>query len=90
MAATSKDKTCRMDIRLTQDQRNSYEQAAALRGQTLTQWTTQHLDECARRDIDQARTTALEAAAFQSFCDMLDAPMPKPAVDLLAREEIWA
>ncbi|WP_165173402.1 DUF1778 domain-containing protein [Adlercreutzia sp. ZJ242] len=83
------ERSCRIDIRLTQPQRTSYERAAALKGQTLSQWTTQHLDECARRDIDEARATQLDDEAFEVFCQMLEAPLPKAASELLAREEIW-
>lgn len=90
MAPVTNEKACRIDIRLTQPQRTAYEQAASLRGQTLSQWTTHHLDECARRDIDAAKATALSAEAFDAFCQMLESPMPKAAIDLLAREEIWA
>ena len=90
MAPAVQERPCRMDIRLTQLQRTSYEQAAALRGQTLSQWSTKHLDECARRDIDEAKTTSLGMAAFDSFCKMLEAPMPEEAIALLSRKEMWA
>ena len=45
MAAATVDEACRMDIRLAQPQRRNYEKAAELRWQTLSQWTTMHLDE---------------------------------------------
>lgn len=45
MATPALEKPCRMDLRLTSSQRASYEEAAALRGQTLTQWSTSKLDE---------------------------------------------
>lgn len=32
----------------------------------------------------------LDTEAFEAFCHMLDAPMPKAAVDLLSRVEDWA
>lgn len=89
MTATA-EKRCRMDLRLTELQRLSYERAAALKGQTLSQWSTSKLDEAARRDIDEATATILSAEAFDSFCAMLDAPMPEAARKLLAREEIWS
>lgn len=89
MATATKEKQCRMDLRLTQPQRLSYERAAALKGQTLSQWSTGKLDDAARRDIEEARATRLDAEAFDSFCKMLDEPMPKATRDLLAREEIW-
>lgn len=89
VVAEKKEKQYRMDIRLTQPQRLSYERAASLRGQTLTQWATLHLDESARRDIDEAMTTSLSPEAFDAFCAMLDAPMPEAAQNLLARKPVW-
>lgn len=84
-----KDKQCRMDVRLTQSQRAAYERAASLKGQTLTQWATAHLDESARRDIETATTTVLSGSSFDEFCAMLDAPMPKAVQDLLSRKAVW-
>lgn len=89
MATATAEKSCRMDIRLTQSQRKNYEKAAELRRQTLSQWTTMHLDECARRDIDEAHTTQLSDEAFERFLALLDEPMPEAARELLARESIW-
>lgn len=83
------EKQYRMDIRLTQPQRMNYEKAASLRGQTLTQWATSHLDESAKRDIDEATTTVLSPEAFEDFCNMLEAPMPKAAQELLSRKPVW-
>lgn len=78
-----------IDIRPTQSRRRNYERAASLRGQTPTQWATSHLDESARRDIDEATTTMLAPRAFDEFCAMLDAPMPHAAADLLSRKAAW-
>lgn len=50
---------------------------------------TSHLDESARRDIDEATTTILAPQAFDEFCAMLDAPMPQAAADLLSRKAVW-
>lgn len=84
-----KEKQCRMDIRLTRAQRASYERAASLRGKTLTQWVTAHLDENASKDIDEATTTVLSREAFEAFCDILDAPIPDGAQKLLAQKAVW-
>ena len=83
------DKRYRMDLRLTQPQRASYEQAALLRGQTLTQWATAHLDESARRDIAEATTTFLSPDAFDAFCEILESPVPEAVQELLSRKAIW-
>lgn len=90
MAVAATEKQCRMDLRLTKSQRASYEKAAAIKGQTLSQWSTSKLDEAARRDIEEANVTKLESEAFDSFCRLLEEPMPDAARNLLAREEIWA
>ncbi len=90
MVTATVEKACRMDIRLTQPQRKSYERAAELRGQTLSQWTTSHLDECARRDIDEASSTRLSDEAFERFAALLEEPVPDAARELLAREPAWA
>lgn len=65
MAAPALEKPCRMDLRLTSSQRANYEEAAALRGQTLTQWSTSKLDEAAAADIEAARLTRLTGPAFE-------------------------
>lgn len=83
------EKQQRMDVRLTQRQRVNYERAAALRGQTLTQWATSHLDESARRDIYESSSTVLSPEAFDVFCKMLDEPLPKGAQELLSRKPAW-
>lgn len=57
--------------------------------QALSQWSTSKLDEAARRDIEEAGVTRLHAEAFDSFCRMLEEPMPRAARELLTREEIW-
>ena len=82
-------KTSRMDIRITMPQRSRYEKAAALKGQTLTQWVSAHLDACASKDIAEASATILEDEAFEHFCAILDSPMPQAVEDLLARKPIW-
>lgn len=83
------EKQCRMDLRLTQSQRSSYEAAAALKRQTLSQWSTSNLDAAAQRDMEDARVTRLDEGAFEAFCEMLDEPMPQAALELLSRGEDW-
>lgn len=87
--STKEEKRYRMDLRLTKRQRASYERAAELTGKTLTQWATAHLDENARRDIDDATMTYLSSEAFDAFCSMLDAPLPNATKKLLASKAVW-
>lgn len=78
--------TFRMDIRFAGLQRAKYERVAALKGQTLTQWVSSHLDACASCDIAEV---TLSDEAFDRFCIILDAPMPAATRELLERKPIW-
>ncbi|MEO5410103.1 DUF1778 domain-containing protein [Bifidobacterium bifidum] len=75
----SKQKTSRLDIRLTDAQRQLIERAAELTGSTLTQWTARHLLESARKDIEEATVLHLESQAFEDFIQALDQPVPPAA-----------
>ena len=87
--ASQERKTGRIDLRLEEDRKGHYEQAASLKGQTLTQWTLLNLDAAAARDIEEAQTTRLSGADFDRFCELLDQPMPEAAVDLLRQAPSW-
>ena len=89
MRGEKETKACRMSIRLAHPQHVSYEHAASLRGQAITQWATTHLDESARCDIDGMAITILPPEAFEIFCKMLESPVPKTTQDLLARKPVW-
>lgn len=77
-----------VSIQVTQAQRESYEKAAALRGQTLAQWATSHLDEHAQKDMSEA-CTVLAPEAFDAFLKALDKPMPEATQELLSRKPVW-
>lgn len=79
----SKQKTSRLDIRLTDAQRQLIERAAELTGSTLTQWTARHLLESARKNIEEATVLHLESQA-------LDQPVPPAAEKLMERDPQWA
>lgn len=80
---------CHMDLYLTKQQHASYERAAELSGKTLTQWATTHLDESAWLDINNAPTTYLSPEAFDTFCEMLEEPLPDALKQFLASKTIW-
>ncbi|EKF16281.1 hypothetical protein B217_02735 [Bifidobacterium bifidum IPLA 20015] len=85
----SKQKTSRLDIRLTDAQRQLIERAAELTGSTLTQWTARHLLESARKDIEEATVLHLESQAFEDFIQALDQPVPPAAEKLMERDPQW-
>lgn len=85
----SKQKPSRLDIRLTDAQRQLIERAAELTGSTLTQWTARHLLESARKDIEEATVLHLESQAFEDSIQALDQPVPPAAEKLMERDPQW-
>ena len=82
-------KSYRMDIRLTQAQREELERAAALKGMTLTQWSTWHLADAARADIEAEITISLSGKVFAEFARVLDEGMPVEMEELLREGSMW-
>ncbi len=91
MASTTgiQQKNSRFDMRLTAEQRNEIERAAAIKGKSLTQWSLDNLLESARRDIEEEATTLLSKQAFEDFMRILDAGMPSEACRLTAGKPVW-
>jgi len=83
-------KTSRVDLRLTDDQREVIELAAALSGSTLTGWAVPCLVDVATRQIAATRTTVIPDEQWQRFVDALDAPDDPRTTELLARAPVWA
>ena len=80
----------RMELRLDQARKSRYEEAASLKGQTLTQWTLANLDVAADRTFEEARATRLAQDDFDAFCQVLEEPMPDVAKRLLEKDRQWA
>ena len=80
----------RMELRLEARRKARYEEAAAMRGQTLTQWTLTNLDAAADRAFADARATVLSQEAFDEFCSALEQPLPDSARALVAEDQQWA
>ena len=83
-------KSSRMDLRMEEGRKAAYEEAARLKGQSLSQWSLANLDAAAARDIEEARAMRLPSEQFDEFCDMLDRPMPASFRELLEWEPEWA
>lgn len=80
----------RMELRLDQARKSRYEEAASLKGQTLTQWTLANLDAAADRTFEEARVTRLMQDDFEVFCQLLEQPMPEAARRLVESDQQWA
>ena len=83
-------KASRMDLRMEDERKAAYEEAARLKGQSLSQWSLANLDAAAKRDIEEAHTMRLRSNEFEEFCALLDQPMPQAFRDLLEWEPEWA
>ena len=83
-------KTSRMDLRMEDERKAAYEEAARLKGQSLSQWSLSNLDAAAARDIEEARAMRLPSEKFDRFCELLERPMPSAFRELLEWEPQWA
>ena len=83
-------KTSRMDLRMEDERKAAYEEAARLKGQSLSQWSLSNLDAAAARDIEEARTVRLPSEQFDLFCELLERPVPAAFRELLEWEPQWA
>lgn len=82
-------KSSRMDLRMEDERKAAYEEAAWLKGQSLSQWSLTNLDVAAARDIEEARAMRLSSEQFDKFCEMLEQPMPAAFRELVDQEPEW-
>jgi uncharacterized protein (DUF1778 family) len=82
-------KTERLDLRLTKDQRQLVEQAAAIAGSTLAGYSVTRLVEAAARSIAEARRLTLPPQDWEQFVAALDAPDDEAWLALLANKPVW-
>ena len=83
---TDAPKTSRLDLRLTEDEKEQIERAAAICGISMSQWSISCLLDRARELILQSRTLSLSDEAFANFSQMLDEPMPASFAAFLDEE----
>jgi len=67
----------RLDMRLSADHKRLIEQAAALSGQSMSDYAVSHLVERAQATVQEATLTRLSARDRDTFLQLLDAD-PKP------------
>ncbi len=66
----------RLETRVTADQKNLIEHAAALQGRTLTDFVLTSVQEAARRTIEEHQRLDLSLRDSQAFVDALMNPQP--------------
>ncbi|MBQ9001886.1 MAG: DUF1778 domain-containing protein [Eggerthellaceae bacterium] len=78
-----------LNLRVEASRKAAFEQAAAVYGQTVSQWSLANLDAAAGRDIAASRTLCLTDEAFAQVCDMLDEPIPEEQQELANGRPAW-
>lgn len=66
----------RLETRVTADQKNLIERAAALQGRSVTDFVLTSVQEAARRAIEEHQRLDLSVRDSQAFVDALIAPKP--------------
>jgi uncharacterized protein (DUF1778 family) len=83
------DKTARLDLRLSEPQKDLLEQAAELSGSTLSGFAIAHLMEAASEAVSRARVLTLDPASYDEFIAALDAPDDAAWTALRAMTPVW-
>ncbi len=74
MPETSQPKDSRIDLRVTQEQKELLEQAAALKGVSLSGYTLFHLVPIARQEIDSHERLVLSNRDRDLFMSVMENP----------------
>ncbi len=80
------DKTERIELRLTREQKNLFHQGAAASGLTITSYVIANMTTIAQKDIERKNTLVLSGHDRELFLSLLRNP-PKPnkkMVDLMS------
>jgi len=85
-------KSERLELRLTPDQKNTIEQAAAISGRSVTDFSVPLLVEEAGEVVRQERELRLSKQAWDAFNRVLDEPAKPVAglADLLRRPSVFS
>ncbi len=75
---TELPRDARLDVRLTTEHKRLIEQAAALSGQSLSDFAVSHLIQEARATVQNATVTHLTARDRDTFLNLLDDTDAKP------------
>ena len=88
----SPTKTERLELRLTSDQKQNIEQAAAISGRSVTDFSVPLLIEEAQEVIRHERQLRMSANAWDAFNAILDEPAKPVAglADLLRRPSVFS
>ncbi|WP_445636019.1 DUF1778 domain-containing protein [Nostoc sp. DSM 114161] len=74
MSETSSAKDCRIDLRVTQEQKELLERAASLKGISLSAYTLFHVLAIAKQDIDANERLVLSNLDRDLFISVMENP----------------
>ncbi|MEH2199080.1 type II toxin-antitoxin system TacA family antitoxin [Nostoc sp.] len=74
MSETSSAKDCRIDLRVTQEQKELLERAASLKGISLSAYTLFHVLPIAKQDIDANERLVLSNLDRDLFMSVMENP----------------
>ncbi|MEH2060370.1 MAG: DUF1778 domain-containing protein [Nostoc sp.] len=74
MSETSSAKDCRIDLRVTQEQKELLERAASLKGISLSAYTLFHILPVAKQDIDANEKLVLSNLDRDLFMSVMENP----------------
>ena len=83
------DKTARLDLRLTEPQRQLIEQAAEISGSTLAGFAISQLMDAASQVVARSRSMVLDAEDWDMFVAALESPDDQAWTELKAINPVW-
>lgn len=82
-------KSSRIDLRLTDEQKQLIEAAAGINSISVSQWSVDRLCNCARTELYDSQRTVLSAEAFDQLVEDLEQPMDPTLAAFISRKSIW-
>ncbi|WP_337000923.1 MULTISPECIES: type II toxin-antitoxin system TacA family antitoxin [unclassified Microbacterium] len=91
MSASPPLKNARLEFRVTAEQKEAIEEAAAIEGRTVTDFSASALYERAQEVIDRERRLRVDAVRFDAFVKVMDRPARTVTGlrELLSRESVF-
>lgn len=83
------EKTARLDLRLTEPQKQLIERAAELSGSTLAGFAISELVDAASTLVARSRSMVLDAQDWEVFVAALDSPDDEAWTALKAMTPVW-
>lgn len=91
MSASPPLKNARLEFRVTAEQKDAIEEAAAIEGRTVTDFSASALYERAQEVIERERRLRVDAVRFDAFIEVMERPARSVTGlrDLLSRESVF-